>query len=62
MPGEHGAVEAIIQVCWVLFLIAAVAYGIYITVRFWINFAEGINESNPKRHGFEVKAQEKPRM
>jgi hypothetical protein len=55
MPGEHGIVEKMIVVAGIAFFVIAALYGIYILVKFWMSFAEGINEANPKPKGFEVR-------
>jgi len=59
VPGEHGIVEYVIVFVVYGFFIVAALYGLYILVKFWMSFAEGINEANPKQQGFEVKMNEK---
>jgi len=59
VPGEHGIVEKLIVIAGISFFVVAGLYAIYILVKFWMSFAEGINDANPKQQGFEVKMNEK---
>jgi hypothetical protein len=42
-------------------VVGGLGYGLVQFVRFWIGFANGINEANPKPRGFEVKPVPKER-
>jgi hypothetical protein len=54
MQGEHGILEKFIVVLWTCAGLAIGGYAIYVLTMFWVKFAQGINEANPPRRGFDV--------
>ena len=54
MHGEHGILEKLIVVLWICAGLAIGGYAVYVLTMFWVRFAQGINEANPPRRGFDV--------
>lgn len=59
MQGEHGIIEKLIVVLWICAGLAIGGYAVYVLTMFWVRFAQGINEANPRRRGFDI-AQQSP--